>query len=226
MHKGWTKHAALMHQIPTPPFVEIDLLEYRQNPDSLIDKIKGLRFPIWIKPVHLGSSIGVQCARELSEVHEMAKQAFYYDDCIIIEEHIEGRQIEFGVLGNDCLRVGPACEILNQGAFVDYKGKYGPSAMPYAIPARITETETMIGVELAKKAYAAARCQGLARIDFFIDQKGYFWLNEINPFPGCTDTSAFPKIWAAAGVDMRQICDALIVLGLHRTRRLEEIRGK
>ena len=79
--------------------------------------------------------------------------------------------------------------ILNHGAFVDYKGKYGPSAMPYAIPARITETEAAIGVELAKRTYSAAGCKGLARIDFFIDNDGYFWLNEINPFPGCTDTA-------------------------------------
>jgi UDP-N-acetylmuramate--alanine ligase len=227
MHKGWTKHIALMHKIPTPPFFEMERGEYWKHPESLLKKIDAcLSFPVWIKPVHLGSSIGVGCARDPSEVERLAAAAFYYDDSILVEQHVEGRQIEFGMIGNEFIRVGPPCEILNHGAFVDYDGKYGPSAMPYAIPARITETEAAIGVELAKRTYSAAGCKGLARIDFFIDNDGYFWLNEINPFPGCTDTSAFPKIWAAAGVDMRQICDDLVALAFHRTRRLEEIRGK
>ena len=227
MHKGWTKHTALMHQIPTPPFFEMDIREYRENPESLLKIIdQRLSFPIWIKPVHLGSSIGVGCAQSPSEVHGLAEKAFIFDDSIIIEQHVEGRQIEFGLIGNEFIRVGPPCEILNQGAFVDYAGKYGPAAMPYAIPARLTDTEKSIGIELAKKAYAAAGCKGLARIDFFIDTNGYFWLNEINPFPGCTDTSAFPKIWVAEGVGMEQICDDLVALAFHRTRRLEEIRGK
>ncbi len=224
MHKGWTKHTALMHQIPTPKFFEMDAVEYRQDPGALLDKIeKRLAYPVWIKPVHLGSSIGVGRAETPEEAVEKAKLAFYYDDCILVEEHVEGRQIEFGLIGNEAVRVGPPCEILNHGAFVDYKGKYGPAAMPYAIPARISETEAAIGEELAKKTYFAAGCKGLARIDFFIDNLGYFWLNEINPFPGCTDTSAFPKLWAAGGVGMEEICDDLVALAFQRTRRLERV---
>jgi UDP-N-acetylmuramate--alanine ligase len=227
MHKGWSKNAALMHNIPTPSFFEMDIKEYRENPEALLSKINArLSFPVWIKPVHLGSSIGVGCARDSSMVKSLADAAFFYDDCIIVEQHIEGRQIEFGVIGNEFLRVGPPCEILSQGAFVDYAGKYGPSAMPYAIPARISETESRIGIELAKKIYTAFGCKGLSRIDFFIDHDGCFWFNEINPFPGCTETSAFPKIWAAGGVDMGQVADDLVALAFHRTRRLGEIRGK
>jgi D-alanine-D-alanine ligase/UDP-N-acetylmuramate--alanine ligase len=224
MHKGWSKYAALMNKVPTPPFFEMDLKEYRENPEALLEKIdERLFYPVWIKPVHLGSSIGVGCAKSPSEVKSLAEAAFFYDDTIIVELHVEGRQIEFGVIGNEFVRVGPPCEILNQGAFVDYAGKYGPSAMPYAIPARISETEKEIGIELAKKIYVSFGCKGLARVDFFIDNDGYFWFNEINPFPGCTATSAFPKIWAAAGVDMAEVSDDLVALALHRTRRNAEI---
>ncbi len=224
MHKGWSKYAALINKVPTPPFFEMDLKEYRENPEALLEKIEErLFYPVWIKPVHLGSSIGVGCARSPSEVKSLAEAAFFYDDTIIVELHVEGRQIEFGVIGNEFIRVGPPCEILNQGAFVDYAGKYGPSAMPYAIPARISETEAEIGIELAKRIYVSFGCKGLARVDFFIDNDGYFWFNEINPFPGCTDTSAFPKIWAAAGVDMTEVSDDLVALAFHRIRRLAEI---
>jgi len=227
MHKGWTKHTALMHKIPTSPFFEMDIQEYRADPNGLIEKIsERLSYPVWIKPVHLGSSIGVGSAKNPEEARERAGKAFYYDDTILVEQHIEGRQIEFGLLGNEFLRVGPPCEILNQGSFVDFSDKYGKTAMPYAIPARISETEAAIGVELAKRTYVAAGCKGLARIDFFIDGQGCFWLNEINPFPGFTETSAFPQLWAAGGVGIGQICDELVALAFHRTRQLELIRGK
>ena len=227
MHKGWTKQIALMHSIPTSAFFLLELHEYRENPKRLLDRIRAeLRYPIWIKPVHLGSSFGVSRVDCESQVIEKAEFAFSYDHWIIIEEHVEGRQIEFGIIGNEALQVGPPCEILNQGAFVDYAGKYGASAMPYAIPAGITELQKSIGIDLAKKTYAAAGCKGLARIDFFLDGNGHYWLNEINPFPGCTDTSAFPKIWANAGVSMQQICDRLVICALHRARRLGAVQGK
>lgn len=227
MDKGWTKKIAIMHHIPIAPFFSMTHQEYRANPPSLIDKIaEHLQYPVWIKPVHLGSSIGVSCLSSSEEVLEKAELAFSYDDCILVENHVEGKQIEFGVLGNEYVRVGLPCEILNRGAFVDYAGKYGKTAMPYAIPAEISELDAMVGVDLAKRVYAAAGCQGLARIDFFFDRKGHFWLNEINPFPGCTDTSAFPKIWAAAGVGMEKICDDLIACALQRIRKLQQIRGR
>ena len=197
--------------------------EYRENPEAIFEKIV---FPAWIKPVHLGSSIGVGRVNEMSEVKQKLEEAFHYDDTILIEKHIEGRQIEFGVLGNEFIRVGPPCEILSHGEFVSYAGKYGSSAMPYRIPAQLSTTEAALGTELAKRIYESMSCKGLARVDFFIDDKGHFWFNEINPFPGCTDTSAFPKLWAAGGVDMTEIADELVALALHRTRRLEEVRGK
>lgn len=225
MHKGWTKQIALMNHIPTAPFLEIDRGAYLQSREEIIQKIvEKFTYPIWIKPVHLGSSIGVSCAHTFSSLQEAIETAFLYDDTILAERHVEGRQIEFGLIGNDFVRIGPPCEILSQGAFVGYGEKYGPSAMPYAIPARLTETETQVGIDLARRTYRAAGCKGLARIDFFVDEGGFYWLNEINPFPGCTDTSAFPKIWASAGVSMGQICDQLSFLAMHRARGQNRIR--
>jgi UDP-N-acetylmuramate--alanine ligase len=224
MHKGWTKRLALMHHVPIVPFLEMDIREYRENPRSIFEKIEErFTYPVWVKPAHLGSSIAVRRADDLCALQKAVENAYSYDDCILIEPHIEGRQIEFGILGNEYLRVGPSCEILNKGAFVDYGDKYGPNAMPYAIPARLSEIEEALGIDLAKTIYLAARCRGLARVDFFIDHDGCFWFNEINSFPGCTNTSAFPKIWAAAGVSMEHICDDLIASAFQRKRHLEAI---
>lgn len=227
MDKVWTKQISLMHGIPTAPFFTLSLREHREDKRFILTKIKEtLSYPVWIKPVHLGSSLGVGQAKNEVEAVLLAEKAFLYDDQIIIEQHVEGKQIEFGILGNEYFRVGPPCEILNHGAFVDYTGKYGKTAMPYAIPANISSIQEALGIDLAKQVYRAIGCKGLARVDFFLDENGYYWLNEINPFPGCTDTSAFPKIWAQAGVSMRKICDDLVIYALHKARALQRVVGR
>lgn len=226
MQKAWTKHVALLNNVPTAPYVEIDVATYRKNPHHLMQMIdEELRFPVWIKAVHLGSSIGVTRAVTPEDVPKAVEVAFSYDDALIAEQEIDGRQIEFAVLGNEYVRIAKSCEILNHG-FYDYEKKYGPQASGVDIPAKITETELQIGLELAEKAYRASGCKGLARVDFFLDKQGHFWLNEINPFPGFTANSGYPKMWAASGVDGVKLMDEFIALALHRSRRLAEIRGK
>jgi D-alanine--D-alanine ligase len=127
-------------------------------------------------------------------------------------------------LGNERIQIALPGEIVNDGAFVCYDKKYGAGAMEIRVPAKITEIERQIGYQLAETAYLACRCRGLARVDFFLDQKGYFWFNEINPFPGFTDTSAYPKMWAASGMAMHQIVDEMIVLAFQKRRK--QTRGK
>ncbi len=218
MHKGWTKRIAQSHGIATASFLEKRKGAY--CPEAFAEEVETLlSYPVWVKPVHLGSSLGVGRAENRQELLARAEAAFALDDWILVEEHKEGRQIEFGLLGNAFLRVGPACEILSGGAFVDYEGKYGDKAMGYAIAARLSEEEAERGAFLAKKIYEILGCEGLARIDFFIDAEGVFWLNEVNPFPGLTDTSAFPQLWEKGGMGMEDLCDALIVCAFHRARR-------
>lgn len=226
MQKAWTKQIAQMHNVPTPPFFEMDVLSYRKNPSLMKEKIAAmLRYPVWVKPVHLGSSIGVTRANTPEEVALCAEKAFYYDDAVIVEQHVEGRQIEFSLLGNEYIRVSLPGEVLTEGAFLDYELKYGKNASPIQIPPAISEVEQKIGQELAATMYRAARCKGLARIDFFFDQEGHYWFNEINPFPGCTPTSAFPQMWEKSGLTRAQVNDEVIAMALQRTRRLSEIRG-
>jgi UDP-N-acetylmuramate--alanine ligase len=227
MQKAWTKHIALLNNVPTAPYVEIDAASYRRNPHRLLKMIEEeLTYPVWIKAVHLGSSLGVSRAASPEDVPRAAELSFSVDDALIAEQEIDGRQIEFAVIGNEYVRVAEPCEILNEGAFYDFENKYGTQAMGVAIPPNISEIEMSIGKELAEKVYRASGCKGLARVDFFLDKSGHYWLNEINPFPGCTPTSGFPKMWEASGIGAKELMDELIVLGLHRSRRLAEIRGK
>jgi UDP-N-acetylmuramate--alanine ligase len=223
MHKGWTKYVAIMNNIPTTPFIETDLLSYRRDPDALLKKITN--YPVWIKPVHLGSSIGVSRAAGPEEVAKCMELALHYDDIVIIEQEVLGRQIEFGVIGNDWVRIGLPSEYLNEGEFVGYDDKYGSTAMAIQT-APLTEAELKVGLELAEKMYRACDCKGLARVDFFLDNNGYYWMNEVNPFPGCTDTSAYPILWKNSGLSMDKVVDEWIACAFQRSRKLARVRGK
>ncbi len=227
MQKTWTKSVARSHSIPTAPFVEFDTFSYRREPNVCLEEVEEkLSYPLYVKPVHLGSSIGVSRARNREELIQSLELALSYDDTVIVEREIEGRQIEFSIVGNDYVKIAPPGEIMSQESFVGYDKKYGSSALEIRVPAPITESEMALGLELAEKMYRVAGCKGLARVDFFLDRQGQFWFNEINPFPGCTDTSAFPKSWAAIGYGMTQIVDELLALAFQRSRRLSQIRGK
>jgi len=227
MHKAWTKHVAMINGVPTAPYVEGDLASWHRDPAQLLDTVeRNLSYPLWVKPVHLGSSIGVSRVTNRQELRIAIELAFSYDDYLIVEQEIKGRQIEFAVIGNEYTRIGAPGEILNHGMFYDYEKKYGPQAMETQTPADISPMQEAIGKELAQRMYEACSCRGLARVDFFLDDMGHYWLNEINPFPGFTATSLFPKMWEISGLTQRELCNELIFLALQRHRRIAEMRGK
>ena len=212
-----------MHGVPTAPYVEIHAVDFRKDPSILLRKIES--YPVWIKPAHLGSSIGVSRATNPEEALKAAQIALSYDDTLIAEKEVLGIQIEYSLLGNEYIRIAKSAEILNLG-FHDYKSKYGAAACGCAIPARISIRDQKIGEELALTMYRAAGCKGLARIDFFYDANGHFWMNEINPMPGFTPTSAYPMMWKESNMNLTQLCDNLLILSMHRQRRLSEVRSQ
>jgi UDP-N-acetylmuramate--alanine ligase len=227
MHKGWTKHVARAYGVPTPSYIEFDSATYRREPALLAQRIdEELQYPLWIKPVHLGSSVAVFRVMDPKDLGPAAEAIFSLDDTLIAEVEIDGREVEFSLLGNEYIRVAPPGEIMKVDRFHGYDNKYGATASPIEIPARLSPTQRQIGEELALEMYRRSGCKGLARIDFFLDKEGHFWFNEINPLPGFTATSAYPAMWKVGGLDTRALCDELLILAFHKHRCLHTIRGK
>jgi len=205
----------------TSPFIAFNQSEWKGNSDGISQQItQKLTFPLIVKPAHLGSSIGVAKIESIEQLGEAIQQAFIYDTVILVENFIKGREIEFAVFGNDLAHVFPPGEILTHGEIYDFHGKYSSqNAMSTAEQAQLPQEWIDRGMDLALKAYQAATCKGMARVDFFMDDTGCFWFNEINPIPGFTPYSLYPQICHSNGLPGDKLMDQLIILGLQRTRQ-------
>lgn len=213
MDKGMTKRLALSHGVPTAPFIECSRSTLAQ-----LDELP-FTLPIFVKPSHLGSSIGVEKIERWEELLPAVERALALDDSLIIEQGIVGREIEFAVLGNREIEIPPPGEVLTGGRVYDYEAKYGIHQMATTASAELSDEAIAEGCELTGRVYRALGCEGLARIDFFFDESGGWWLNEVNPFPGFTSGSLYPRIWGSCGLAYGDLIDRLIILALERGRR-------
>lgn len=224
MDKALTKRLMVDAGILTSPFLSFSYSEWKQKRDEIIESIcKMLVWPIFVKPVHLGSSVGVHKIKKHEDLIGCVDDAFRFDTMVLVENGIVGREIEFAVLGNDEIVVFPPGEICTSGNVYDYQMKYGQNAMKTIPQAELSDELIEEGREIAKKAYLAAGCQGMARVDTFLDKDGTFWLNEINPIPGFTRLSLFPQMCIANGLSGSDLVNRLVILGLHRKRAIEKL---
>ena len=181
-----------------------------------------LKYPVFVKPANLGSSVGISKAHDRKELGPAIAEAARFDRKIVIEEGVGGkknkaREIECSVLGNDDPIASVAGEIIPCKEFYDYDAKYLVQGSEGVIPAKITKTEMKTVQKLAIAAFQAVDCKGLARVDFLMDPKSRkIFVNEINTMPGFTAISMYPKMWAASGVSYPELIDRLIKLGLER----------
>jgi D-alanine-D-alanine ligase len=186
---------------------------------SVEDKLK---YPVFVKPANLGSSVGISKARERKELGPAIAEAAKFDRKIVIEEGVGGkknkaREIECAVLGNDNPQASIAGEIIPIKEFYDYDAKYLVEGSEPVIPAKITKSEMKTVQKLAIAAFQAVDCTGLARVDFLMDPKSRkIFVNEINTMPGFTAISMYPKMWAASGLAYPDLIDRLIRLGIER----------
>lgn len=227
MDKAVTKALLLQAGIATSPFVSFSRAEWDADCVEIVQKVRHeLRYPLFVKPSHLGSSIGVKKVMEEASLGEAVEYAFRFDTHIVIENGIDGREIEFAVVGNDHVSVFPPGEILTGGQIYDYEGKYSADGTKTAAQADLSADLINEGIDIVRHAYTAMRCTGMARIDTFLDKSGKFWLNEINPIPGCTKNSLYPQMCAAHGLAGCDLIDKLIILGLQRKRAIDRLETK
>ena len=190
---------------------------YLNNPEPaavIRRKIEArLQFPIFVKPANAGSSVGISKVSSMAELDAAVEKAALEDAKIVVEEGIEGQEVECAVLGNRDAEASPVGEIGASAAFYDYDDKYKSGTSQLFIPARLDDATMEEIRRIAVRAYRLLGCSGLARVDFFVrKQDGKVLLNEINTLPGFTNISMYPKLWNFAGVSFSQLIDRLIAL--------------
>ncbi|WP_051063401.1 D-alanine--D-alanine ligase family protein [Ilumatobacter nonamiensis] len=213
--------AAGIPQARSRSFAEHDLTP--SLPDDIVEE---LGLPVFVKPANMGSSVGVSKARTIDEVRDAIDVALSYDEWIVVEEAITGKEIEVAVLGNLEPQAATPGEIVPGDDFYSYDDKYVSDQSYALIPAPIGDAALAEARELAIRTYRALRCEGLARVDFFwedpADHTGRgrgFLCNEVNTMPGFTPISMFPKMWISDGVSYPEIIDRLVELAIERHGR-------
>jgi len=218
MDKGVAKQVLHANGIPQPQY--ISLREAHVNDASLKHAIDTLGLPLFVKPANMGSSVGVSKAKNAAELKTAAAQALKYDEWIVIEEAINGREIEVAVLGNIDARASIPGEIVPGNEFYDYEDKYITDGAQLVIPADLSADEIEAVQKLAIVIFHTLRAEGMARVDFFYEKNGRgFLCNEINTIPGFTPISMYPKLWQASGLSYRELLDELIDLAIDRHSR-------
>ena len=174
---------------------------------------------VFVKPANLGSSIGVSVAESIDDLEESLAFAAAYDEWILVEEAITGREIELAVLGDRVPQVSGPGEIRPGAEFYDYADKYEDGSAELIDDPEL-EPETVIALqETAAKAFVALRCSGMARVDFFVSSSNEIVLNEVNTIPGFTPISMYPRLWEKSGLSYAGLIDRLVDLGIQRHLR-------
>ena len=176
-----------------------------------------LGWPVFVKPANMGSSVGVNRADDEASLRLALDVATSFDEWAVVEEGVDAREIEVGVLGNEAPRASVPGEIVPTHEFYDYEDKYLDGAARMVVPAELPADVAAEVRELAVHAFRALRCDGLARVDFFYEAGGRGLLfNEINTMPGFTPYSMFPSLWAATGLPYAELIDEIVALALAR----------
>jgi len=212
--------------LPIVPYLAIRRADWEAAPRKTCLAVeKKFRYPVFVKPANLGSSVGITKAHNRRELEAGLRTAADYDRKILVEKAIEGREIECAVLGNDAPVASVPGEVVPGREFYDYADKYLEDTAQLIVPAPLRNAQTREVQRLAVEAFRAIDCAGMARVDFFLEKKiGKIYVSEINTIPGFTSISMYPRMWAASGLPYPKLIDRLIELALERHR--EKIRTR
>jgi len=224
MDKDLMKRLFTEAKLPIVKHVTLLRAEWRKSPRKAIARVESvLRYPVFVKPANLGSSVGISKVHDRGELGPALEVAAKYDRKLVVEHGVGGkkakaRELEVAVLGNDDPKASVVGEIIPGKEFYDYEAKYLSEGSVPVIPANLTRAESKQVREMALSAFRACDLSGLARVDFLMepDGKRRIYLNEVNTMPGFTKISMYPKLWEASGLPYTELITRLIDLALER----------
>jgi D-alanine-D-alanine ligase len=221
MDKDVMKRLLRDAKLPVPKF----LVFQRGAKIDFSEINEALGLPLFIKPANLGSSVGINKAGNRKQFDTAVKQAFRFDNKILVEECIKGREIECSVLGNQNPIASLPGEIITRHDFYSYDAKYlDQKGAELVIPAKLPQRIVRKVQEIAIQTFRVLCCEGMARVDFFLQPTGKVLVNEINTIPGFTTISMYPKLWEASGLRYSTLIDRLINLALERFDKEQNLR--
>jgi D-alanine-D-alanine ligase len=217
--------------VPQVEYVGVGAERFGCEPASVLEEVAGLGLPVFVKPAHLGSSVGIAKVSSSDRLRGALEDAFAHDELVIVEAMSVGTEVECAVLGVPAgeaqgagrARASQPGEIVISAEFYDYQAKYTPGGMELKVPAHISQAARERVMALACQAFVYAECDGLARADFFVDGDEVL-LNELNTMPGFTPTSVYAKLWDASGLAYPPLVDTLCRLALERHARRAALR--
>jgi D-alanine-D-alanine ligase len=219
MDKLTMKKILAHHSLPQVEWVGLTRKEWEEDGQRWIRHIEtSLGYPCFVKPANLGSSVGINKARDAGELRMALDEAAKLDRRLIVEASVDAREIEVSVLGNEGVEVSVPGEIVvKKNEFYDYEAKYSEGGMELLVPADIPDPTASEVQRIARTAYEAIDAAGMARVDFFLERAtNRLLINEINTIPGFTPTSVYSRLWAASGLPYEELLDRLIRLALER----------
>jgi len=214
MDKDVAKRLLEVAGLPTPRWEVVRRSDFAGDPAGTVERIgRSLGNTVFVKPVALGSSVGVAKARTPAEIKDAIDEALRHGDRVIVDEFIDGREIEVAILEGP--RAALPGEVHSANEWYDYDAKYNDEDSIFEVPARLSQQRTAEVQALAAQAFTAVEARGLARVDFFLEDEGRgFLVNEVNTMPGFTPISGFPKMWMASGMSYAELCNELVELAL------------
>ncbi len=222
MDKGIAKSVLHDHGLPVAAWRIVGRASW--SPEVMEEAVGALGLPLFVKPANLGSSIGVTKVSDAAALGDAVRLGFEFDDHVILEEFVRGRELELAVMGNEDVRVSQAGEILASREFYDYEDKYVLGAAETIAPTDLTAAQLAHAQRVAAAAYRALRVEGLARVDLFLLDDDEIVVNEVNTMPGFTPISMFPMLWEAEGLPFRAVVEELVALARARHARRRALR--
>jgi D-alanine-D-alanine ligase len=223
MDKVLMKSAFRDNGLEVGPFFWFFRSQWRSSRGAILQWVARCRFPLFVKPANLGSSVGISRVTDPSGFEKAVELAAGYDRKILVEEEIPGREIEVSVLGNDEPSASVPGEIISHAGFYDFEEKYYTNTAELVIPAELPQAIKDKTAAVAIAAFKAVDGSGLARVDMFVTRDERVVVNEINTLPGFTAISMYPKLWEATGLPYSRLIDRLLELAMERHRDKQDV---